>query len=317
MSVSGLVSICVPCHNAERYVEKALDSLFNQTWPNLEVVVVNDASTDGTLNVLRRYSSPRLHVINADLGSASKSRNLALDAAQGDWIKFFDADDLLHPRAIESQVVRLGGNVNSIASSPWGRFYGDSLHTFRLSPQSVWCDMPALDWLVESWRDAQPMTQPGMFLIPRPLLNVVGGWDESLSLIDDFEFFARLISHSQHVLFVPDAILYYRSGLNSSLSGQKTRVAIESAFWSLLKGTDHLLRRRTDAEARLSCANILQQFIYDVYPVHGDLRRVIQCRIDELGGSNLQIPGGPLFHRIRRIIGWKAARRVQRLLGRC
>lgn len=314
MSADPLVSVCVPCHNAEPYVGQALDSLFDQTWSNIEVIVVNDSSTDGSLSVLKRYSSPRLHVINADFGSASKSRNCALDVAQGDWIKFFDADDLLHPQAIERQLDRIRDRFDAVASSPWGRFFDDNINTFRLSTQSVWRDMPALDWLVESWRDAQPMTQPGMFLIPRPLLNKVGGWDESLSLIDDFEFFARLISHAQDVLFAPNSILYYRSGLSSSLSGQKTRDAIESAFWSLLRGTDHLLRRRADVEARLSCANVLQQFIYDVYPMHRDLREIIQGRIVELGGSDLKILGGPRFHRMRRIIGWRAAKHVKRLL---
>lgn len=176
--------------------------------------------------------------------------------------------------------------------------------------------MNPLDWLVEAWRDAQPMTQPGTFLIPRTLLDRSGGWDESLSLIDDFEFFSRLFCHASEVLFTPEATLYYRSGLPGSLSSQKNRKAVESAFHSLLKGTGHLLQRRSDPEARLSCANVLQQFVYGVYPDHLDLRRVIQQRIQELGGSNLAISGGPRFQQLRRLVGWKATKRLQKLIGR-
>jgi hypothetical protein len=117
------------------------------------------------------------------------------------------------------------------------------------------------------------------------------------------------------VLFTPAATLYYRSGLQGSLSGQKSRKALESAFQSLLKGTGHLLRHRSDLEARLSCANVLQDFLYSVYPEHPDLRKVIHSRVEELGGSSLQPTGPPRFQQLRRLIGWQAARRVQRLLG--
>lgn len=311
-----LVSVCIPCHNAAPYVAQAIESILVQSWQAVEIIVVDDNSTDGSAQVLDRYQSPRVQVIAAALGSAARSRNRAFASAQGHWIKFFDADDLLHPQAIERQMERLSEREDAVASSAWGRFYSDDLGTFHLNPQSVWRDMPATDWLVEAWRDAQPMTQPGMFLIPRDLLNQTGGWDESLSLIDDFEFFARIFCHASEVLFTPEATLYYRSGLQGSLSGQKSRRAVESAFHSLLKGTAHLLERRSDPEACLSCANVLQNFIHTYYPDHPDLRDLIQQRIWELGGSDLEVTGGPRFHQLRRLVGWKAAKRMQKLGGR-
>jgi hypothetical protein len=155
-----------------------------------------------------------------------------------------------------------------------------------------------------------------MFLIPRDLLKQSGGWDESLSLIDDFEFFARVLCHANEVLFTPEATLYYRSGLQGSLSGQKSLRAVESACHSLLKGTAHLLERRSDSQARLSCANVLQDFIYTYYPDHPDLRALVQLRISDLGGSDLDVSGGPRFHQLRRLVGWKAAKRMQKLGGR-
>lgn len=315
-SVFDLVSVCIPCHNAEAYIGLAIESILAQTYPKVEIIVVDDDSTDCSAQVLDRYRSPRVQVIAAVLGSAAKSRNLALSSAQGQWIKFFDADDLLNPEAIERQLGRLGQRTDAVAASAWGRFYGDDLGSFKPNPQSVWRDMEAFDWLIEAWHDAQPMTQPGMFLIPRPLLEKAGGWDESLSLIDDFEFFARLLCHSSDVLFTPDATLYYRSGLIGSLSGKKSRKAMESAFNSLIMGTGHLLQHRSDPEACRSCANLLQQFVFEVYPDHLDLQHLAQQRVQELGGSNLAIPGGPRFQHLARLIGWKAARRLQKLAGR-
>jgi glycosyltransferase involved in cell wall biosynthesis len=257
-----------------------------------------------------------LRVIHQENRGQCAAANRAYAEAQGELIKFFDADDLLAPESIEQQVRRLNGREDAVASSRWGRFYNDALSTFKLNPQSVWRDLPALDWLTEAWADARPMMQCGLWLIPRRILDQSGGWDESLSLINDFEFFARVLCHAHEVLFIPEATLYYRSGLEGSLSGQKSRRAVESAFHSLLKGTGHLLEHRSDPAARQSCSNVLQDFIYNVYPDHPDLRAVIQQRVSELGGSDLEPSGGPRFHQLRRLVGWKAAKRLQRTLGR-
>jgi len=291
-----------------------LDSVLNQTYKNLEIIVVNDGSSDGSAEVLDRYKERGVRVIHEKCGSAAKARNQALKEAKGEYIKFFDADDLMSPEMIEKQVARLAGRTDAVASSEWGRFHGE-LSTFKSNPQSVWRDMEPTEWLVEAWRDARPMMQPGMFLIPRTILEKTGGWDEELTLIDDFEFFARVLCHSREVLFTPEAVLYYRSGITGSLSGKKSRKAIESQYHSLLRGIAHLLARRQDPAARLSCANVLQDFIYTCYPDHADLRNYLKIRIQELGGSNLQPDGPPRFQKLRNVIGWKAARRVQKMMG--
>jgi glycosyltransferase involved in cell wall biosynthesis len=311
-----LVSVCIPCHNAAPYVAQAIESVLAQTWQAVEIIVVDDGSTDDSGSILDAYASSNLRVIHQDNRGQCVAANRAFAEARGDLIKFFDADDLLAPELIERQVHRLNGRTDATASAQWGRFYNDDPSTFKPNPQSVWRDLPSLDWLTEAWVDACPMMQCGLWLIPRPILELSGGWDESLSLINDFEFFARVLCHSSEVLFTPEATLYYRSGLQGSLSGQKSRRAVESAFHSLLKGTGCLLERRSDPQARLSCANMLQDFIYTYYPDHPDLRDLIQQRICELGGSDLEVSGGPRFHHLRRLVGWKAAKRLQKLGGR-
>ncbi|WP_035614032.1 glycosyltransferase family A protein [Haloferula sp. BvORR071] len=309
------VSICMPCHNAAAYVAAALDSVLAQTWSSIEIIVVNDGSTDDSGAILDGYVPKGVRVIHERLGSASKARNRAAAAATGDYIKFFDADDLLSPRHIELQMERLAGRRDAIAISEWGRFYHDDPATFREDRQSVRRDMDAGDWLVEALRDARPMMQPGMFLIPRAVYEASGGWDEELSLIDDFEFFCRVLCRAEEILFTPGATLLYRSGLDGSLSGRKSRKAVESAYHSLLRGTGHLIARRSDQAARVACANMLQDFIYTYYPEHADLRAAIAKRVAELGGSDLSPDGPPRFLKLRRLIGWKAARRVQNLVS--
>ena len=311
-----LVSICIPCFNAERYLAETLDCLLAQTWKALEIVVVNDGSSDRSGDIAESYRARGIRVAHQTQSGQCAAANHAFALSSGSLVKFFDADDLLSPSCIEDQVQRLGGRVDSVVSAEWGRFYGEDLASFRLNPQSVWRDLLATDWLVEAWRDAQPMMQCGLWLIPREILERTGGWDESLSLINDFEFISRVLCHAKEVRFTPGARLYYRSGIPGSLSSRKTRAAAESAFQSILKGTGHLLARRNDAAARLSCANVMQNFLYTFYPQHPDLRSAMSLRIAELGGSDLPSPGGPWFQRASRLIGWKAARRLQRGAGR-
>ncbi len=276
--------------------------------------MVDDGSTDESAAVLATYVDRGVKVITEKCGSAAKARNRAWAEATGDYIKFFDADDLINPEFIALQMARVAGRTDAVASSEWGRFYGDDLTTFRLNPQSVWRDMEATDWLVEAWREARPMMQPGMFLIPASILRKAGGWDESLTLIDDFEFFTRVLCHTSEVLFTPGAVLHYRSGLSGSLSGQKSRKAVESAFKSLTKGAEHLLARRADTETKRSCANLFQDFIYTYYPDHADLLHAMKARITELGGSDLPPDGPPRFQKLCRLLGWRMARRIKQLL---
>jgi glycosyltransferase involved in cell wall biosynthesis len=310
-----LVSILVPCHNAEKFVAASIRSALEQTWQCKEIIVVDDDSTDSSWKILEHLTQPGIKTFRHQKGNASATRNRAFQESTGEFIKFFDADDLLEPKTIELQMARLAGSTTAVASAEWGRFYGDDISTFRLNPQSVWRDMNPLDWLVESWMDAHSMMQPGLFLMPRSVIEQSGLWDERLSLIDDCEFFARVLCHASEVRFTPGARLYYRSGIDGSLSGRKSRRAVESAFHSLLDGTAHLLARRQDRKAKLACANLLQDFIYTYYPGHTDLRRRMEERIKELGGSNLPPSGPPRFEQLRKLTGWKLARRVQRLAG--
>ncbi len=313
---SPSVSVCIPCRNSERHLAQALDSVLGQSYPHVETIVVDDGSTDGSAAILQQYRQRGVKVIDERCGSASKARNLALRHAEGELIKFLDADDRLSRECIAAQVGRLADRNDAIASAKWGRFYNDDLSTFRPNPEPNWKDMESTEWLVEACIDCRGMMQAGMFLIPRGLLEKSGPWNEGLTLIDDFEFFSRVLCAAKEVLFCPEAVLYYRSGTPGTLSGQKSRAAYESMTESILLGTGHLLARRQDARARLAAANVCQHGVYDLYPQHHDLRRKLEARIEECGGSTVSPFGGRYFHALRPFIGWKLAKRLQKLAGR-
>jgi glycosyltransferase involved in cell wall biosynthesis len=306
----------MPAYNVENYVGDALNSALAQTWSPLEITVVNDGSTDETAHVLDQYDDhEQVTVIHQENRGAAAARNRAYEESSGALVKFFDGDDLLSSEFVERQVQSLEGSTTHVASAEWARFYDDPAEA-TFEPEDVWRDLDPVDWLVTAWADARPMMQPALWLIPRPLLERAGLWNEELSLIDDFEFGARLLTHSDEVRFTPGARLYYRSGLDGNLSGQDSREHVESAFRSLMDGTQHLLNREDSPRTRRAAANMLQDFIYGYYPNHTDLRAKVRARIDELGGSDLEPKGPPGFELLRPILGWKLARRTQRFAER-
>ena len=107
MKKEPLVSVIIPAYNAEKIVGFTLDSVINQTYKNLEIIIVNDCSTDKTLDVLKEYEKKdkRIKVLSNEKNSGvAETRNNALNAASGDYIAFVDADDIWNLEKIEKQL---------------------------------------------------------------------------------------------------------------------------------------------------------------------------------------------------------------------
>jgi len=310
------VSILIPCYNARPYVGAALESALAQTWPNLEIIVVDDGSTDGSAEILEGYRDRGVRVIRQSNTGQCAASNCAFSASMGSYIKFLDADDIIAPDMIERQMARVRGRQDALALGEWARFFDDDPSSACFKPLPMYRDAAPRDWLAQEWSKASPMMQCALWLIPREVLKQSGLWDERLSLINDLEFFARVILSAREVLFTPGARLYYRSGLPGSLSGRKGRTAVESAFLSSMLATQHLLDAEDSPRTRRACANILQNFEYTYYPECADLHARMRARVAELGGTDLAPAGPPGFQKLRWAIGWRAARRVQILAER-
>ena len=120
MSSQPMVSVVMPAYNAARYIEEAVRSVLSQGWSNLEVVVVNDGSKDGTAAVVRAIASPRVRVIDQPNGGVSSARNAGIEEARGEFIAFLDADDALEPGAIEQKMeALLRGDAEWAYSDMW------------------------------------------------------------------------------------------------------------------------------------------------------------------------------------------------------
>jgi glycosyltransferase involved in cell wall biosynthesis len=313
--VLPLVSVIIAVHNGEMYIADTINSVLAQTYANIEVIIIDDASTDKTAETLHKFSAePAIITIknNENIGAAA-ARNIGYNHTKGQFIKFLDGDDLINPEAISEQIKLAIQNQNCIISGKWGRFYKNDVTTFKLNPEDCWQTLESTDWICTSWKNAQSMTNPGIFLIPRELIDKAGLWDESLSLIDDLEYFTRTILTANKVVFCEGATLYYRSGIANSLSGTKTSKGYQSAYISIEKATRALLARRNDKTAKLVCANTWQSFVYDAYPVHPNLVQQAQVHLNNLPPSQIKLAGGNLAKLLRAIFGWKVVKKLQNL----
>jgi glycosyltransferase involved in cell wall biosynthesis len=115
---SSLVSVVIPAYNVEEYVGDAIRSVFEQTYRNIEIICVDDGSTDGTLNVMRELEEKSpfpFTIVSTRNQGAPTARNKGLVLCEGEWVQFLDSDDLLKPEKIERQVediARRGGQVD-------------------------------------------------------------------------------------------------------------------------------------------------------------------------------------------------------------
>lgn len=309
-----LVSVLTPCYNVAIWLPAAVASVRAQTWRRYEIILVDDGSTDDTLAVANRLSGPDLKILHQPNGGQSSAFNAAFRHAQGDFIEFLDADDLLHPRKLEVQIERLQQlPAGWVASGAWARFTADPAAAV-FQPEAVWRDLSPVDWLVSSWQGGG-MMHGAAWLAPRTAVETGGPWDERLNLINDFDFFSRLLLASQGVAFCPEARSYYRSGLPGSVSGRTSRHAWESAFLSTELGTKSLLNREDSPRTRRAAALNWQRFVYSAYPFAPDLVARGETQVRALGGCTLKLDGGRAFQILRRVFGWKFARRAQ-ILGR-
>ena len=99
-----LVSICIPVFNSEKWLGDTINSALAQTWSNKELIIVDDGSADNSLKIARKFESSIVKVISQNNRGACAARNKALANAQGDFIQWLDADDILAPDKIEIQL---------------------------------------------------------------------------------------------------------------------------------------------------------------------------------------------------------------------
>ncbi len=314
MENSPLISICIPAYNAAAFIETTLHCLINQTYRNIELIVVDDHSTDETFTKALNIQDKRIKVLENKKRGAASARNLAYENASGEYFVFFDADDIIKPDFIKTQYNTLGSSCSNVVVSSWGRFTGNSVGALQIDPFIIKQDMSFYEWIINYWTFYRHTTPPGRVMIPRTILEKAGLWNESLSLNDDFEFFTRIFLNSSIIKYNDKGTFYYRSGIGG-LSSQVSATAYESYFKTLELSLQRVQERfPDDKKIALACANLWQMFIYHIYPNNKTLLKKAETEVERSGGANICFPAGGKTELLLKAVGWKLTKRIKSMI---
>ncbi len=279
------VSILIPLYNSEEYIAETIDSCLNQTYDNIEIIIVDDGSIDSSLSIARQYEKKYINIkVEAQKNSgAPVARNRAFELSTGEYIQYIDADDLLHPDKICLQMeVLKTADDRTLVFGRWG--------TFQKSIENVmWKDLPVnknyedpTQFLIELWASGMAAITH-LWLVPRVLIEESGGWDESLARNQDGDFFARVVMKASKVLFVVESIGYYRKDNENSISKQVSRKALESNLKTFETYMELMKDDMDKFEVRRSLALVHSRFLYKIHPSHKDLILETKNKINSLG----------------------------------
>ena len=303
------ISIIIAAFNSENYIADTVQSILIQSYSNFELIIVNDGSTDKTLDIINSFNDDRIKILSQANRGQDAALNNGYKNCTGEYIKFMDSDDLINPTMIELQIQTLKSSQDYIAYGEWARFYNDKPNLANFIKLDYWKDMQPLDFLTA--RPEGVMLQCGIMLLPRKIVEAAGLWDERLILFNDTEFYNRILLKSKGVKFSEGARLFYRSALTESISGQTTKKYFESTFLATTLIAEQLLAVEDSYRIRNLISNTFLNQYYRMYPSFPDLIKEHEAKIKWYGSGTETAVGGSVFKLLKNIIGWKMAKRVQ------
>jgi glycosyltransferase involved in cell wall biosynthesis len=196
-----LVSVVIPMFDAERFIAETLESVLAQSYRPIEVIAVDDGSTDGTAEVVGAF--PEVICIHQENRGPAAARNAGIALAQGEFVATVDADDVVPPHKLDVQVAYLLDNPD--VSCVLGRQEWDSPPSW-LGRDPVWGDL-----------DGIPLVS---MVIRTDVLRGLGGYDETLRGPEDFDLFVRLREAGHKHVVLPDVVLTRRYHGDNLVAGR-------------------------------------------------------------------------------------------------
>lgn len=314
------VSILVPCYNSEKHLAATIQSALRQSWRDKEIIVVNDGSTDRTGEVAEQFRSDNVKVYHQPNAGACRARNFAFEKSTGEFIQYLDADDLLSHNKIEEQLKYLLVSKDAVASGPWAHFTNQA-ESAIFHDQYIYKDYASpADLLLDMW-ERREMMQTSVWLTPRHIVEKAGGWDESLTINQDGEFFCRVLLAASKVKYCPQAKVYYRSGNPNSVSKSQaySKTKAESLLRTYLSYENQIMRIANTGNLlriRQAIAKNYYSYIYLFYNLYPDLARVAVDKVKQWRIPPDNQVGGVKFARLAGIVGFYNALRLRKLINK-
>lgn len=201
------VSVIIPVYNGARFLKKAVESALGQTYADLEIIIIDDGSIDGTPDVIDRLKQSSSNVRSeriAHSGGAAKPKNVGISLARGRYIATLDADDVWHSEKIQKQIELLEGTDSSIGYATCYSIYEFEEEGVRYVHKVPVCDKKQLETVLS--RDV--MGSGSGMLYKKEVFETVGGFDEELRSGQDAEMRIRLVQTYTYVV-VPEVLFTY------------------------------------------------------------------------------------------------------------
>ncbi len=204
--MSFLVSIIIPCYNNRSFIREAIESALDLTYPNVEIIVIDDGSQDDSLEIVRRFGDKIRWETGSNQG-APTARNRGIALAQGKYIKFLDGDDILLPDSIERQVLQAGKLTDNLQAI----IYGDAMRIDRqgnLLPNYPLQPLQATIDPIEQILSNCPLTSCPLH--QKTYLAAIGGFDPTLTRGQEHDLHLRLVLSGVTFIHDPHPVYYYR-----------------------------------------------------------------------------------------------------------
>ena len=238
------ISVIIPNYNYARFLDQAIQSVLKQTYGNLELIVVNNGSTDNSLKVVEKYGSQILLIDQANLGQ-SGARNSGLSVAKGDLVAFLDADDFWEPNKLEIQIQLINESTQLVYcgirqfEDPGDNNKRVLLPKYRGDCSNNFIDLPGASIVLSGESTA---------LFSRDLLEKVGFFDAGLNSTAGWDFFRRC-SRLTNFDFVNQPLVNYRlHASNMSKSNTKVIQDMRLAYFKLFNDKDWLIPEEKEFE---------------------------------------------------------------------
>ena len=218
--MNKLISIIVPLYNTDKYFEDCIKSIINQTYKNIEIIIINDGSTDNSLNIAKKYETidNRIKLIDKENTGVSDTRNIGIEKSKGEYIIFIDSDDWVEQNTIEEMFNCVINNNVDVARCNAKRYVSSEKYIVNKIPQNI------LNKKIDLGKNKSLLN----YLFNRknnincysPLLlmkkSVIPKFNIKLFCMEDVPFYIELLINSNSIYLIDDELYNYRYNENSS-----------------------------------------------------------------------------------------------------
>ncbi|MFC1680386.1 glycosyltransferase [Pseudomonadota bacterium] len=212
----GLISIVIPCYNAKETIREAIDSALNQNYATVEVIVIDDGSTDQSSDVVLTYGEALRFTSSENFG-VSHARNKGTKLARGEFIQYLDSDDVLAKNTIQRRVDALLEMDADVAYTDWQKFAVGAAGRFQYG-EKVSVAMEDVDKDPQIACATAFWVPPAAVLYRTRIVEAIGSWNETLTMAEDARFLFDAAYNGARFVRVPGVGAYYREDNPDSLS---------------------------------------------------------------------------------------------------